>query len=121
MLTRLVEWDGDPLVRNALPDNGVTEARLVHPQTNTFDTRDRRTDAQLVVAEQCHALPRVGPRGSGELLLSAISPLYQADRSTTSVLFLHGGWDSTVPPKESEQMRGPGQPWRGRRPRGRPR
>lgn len=69
VLTTLVEWDGDQLAMNALNNNGVTEARLVDPLTNTFDILDRRTDALLVAAEQGHALMRVGPRGSRELLL----------------------------------------------------
>lgn len=69
VLTTLVEWDGDLLAMNALTSNGVTEARLVDPLTNTFEILDRRTDSLLIAAEQGHALMRVGPRGSRELLL----------------------------------------------------
>lgn len=69
VLTTLVEWDGDRLAVNAVTSNGVTEARLIDPQTNTFQVLDRRTDSLLVAAEQGHALMRVGPRGSRELLL----------------------------------------------------
>ncbi|MGD7001148.1 prolyl oligopeptidase family serine peptidase [Corynebacterium halotolerans] len=69
VLTTLVEWDGDRLAMNALTSNGVTEARLVDPESNTFEVLDRRTDSLLVAAEQGHALMRVGPRGGRELLL----------------------------------------------------
>lgn len=69
VLTTLVEWDGDLLAMNAVTSNGVTEARLVDPRNNTVEVLDRRTDSLLIAAEQHHALMRVGPRGSRELLL----------------------------------------------------
>lgn len=69
VLTTLVEWDGDLLAMNAVTSNGVTEARLVDPRTDRAEVLDRRTDSLLVAAEQRHALMRVGPRGSRELLL----------------------------------------------------
>ncbi|MGP6173057.1 alpha/beta hydrolase family protein [Corynebacterium sp. A21] len=69
VLTTLVEWDGAFLAMNAVTSNGVTEARLVDPRNSTMEVLDRRTDSLLIAAEQRHALMRVGPRGSRELLL----------------------------------------------------
>lgn len=70
--TTAVEWDGKYLAMDAVTGDGVTEARSVDPQTNTFRLLDRRHDSKLVAAEGGHALMRVGPRGSRELLL--VSP-----------------------------------------------
>ena len=67
--TTLVEWDGNRLAMDAVTAEGVTVARSVDPATGTFRVLDRRTDSLLVAAEGGHALMRVGPRGSRELLL----------------------------------------------------
>lgn len=67
--TTLVEWDGNRLAMDAVTAEGVTVARSVDPSTGTFRVLDRRTDSLLVAAEGGHALMRVGPRGSRELLL----------------------------------------------------
>ena len=67
--TTAVEWDGTFLAMDAVTGDGVTEARSVNPRTNTFRLLDRRHDSMLVAAEGGHALMRVGPRGSRELLL----------------------------------------------------
>lgn len=67
--TVLVEWDRDKLAMDAITADGITEARLVDPDTGDYTVLDRRTDSLLVSAEAGHALMRVGPRGSRELLL----------------------------------------------------
>lgn len=67
--TTLVEWDRDKLAMDAVTADGITEARLVDPDTGDYAVLDRRTDSLLVSAEAGHALMRVGPRGSRELLL----------------------------------------------------
>ncbi len=68
--TTLVEWDGSRLAMDAVTADGVTEARSVDPRSSTYRVLDRRTDSLLVAAEGGHALMRVGPRGSRELLLT---------------------------------------------------
>ncbi|MBV7294743.1 prolyl oligopeptidase family serine peptidase [Corynebacterium sp. TAE3-ERU12] len=65
----LVEWDGNQLAMDAFTADGIAEGRLVDPRTGDHVVLDRRTDSQLVAAESGHALMRVGPRGSRELLL----------------------------------------------------
>lgn len=67
--TTLVEWDRDKLAMDAVAADGITEGRLVDPDTGDYTVLDRRTDSLLVSAEAGHALMRVGPRGSRELLL----------------------------------------------------
>lgn len=67
--TTLVEWDRDRLAMDAVGADGITEGRLVDPVTGDYVVLDRRTDSVLVSAEAGHALMRVGPRGSRELLL----------------------------------------------------
>lgn len=67
--TMLVEWDRDKLAMDAVDADGITEGRLVDPETGDYTVLDRRTDSLLVSAESGHALMRVGPRGSRELLL----------------------------------------------------
>lgn len=67
--TTLVEWDRDKLAMDAVGADGITEGRLVDPDTGDYVVLDRRTDSLLVSAEAGHALMRVGPRGSRELLL----------------------------------------------------
>ena len=62
--TVLVEWDRDKLAMDAITADGITEARLVDPDTGDYTVLDRRTDSLLVSAEAGHALMRVGPRGS---------------------------------------------------------
>ncbi|AGF72611.1 alpha/beta hydrolase family protein [Corynebacterium halotolerans] len=68
--TTLVEWDGNRLAMDAVTADGITEARSVDPRSSTYRVLDRRTDSLLVAAEGGHALMRVGPRGSRELLLT---------------------------------------------------
>lgn len=67
--TRLVEWDRDNLAMDAVAADGMTEARLVNPNTSRYLVMDRRIDALLVAAEAGYCLMRVGPRGNRELLL----------------------------------------------------
>lgn len=65
----LVEWDGNHLAMDAVASDGVTEARLVDPNTSRYRVMDRRSDSLLVAAEAGYCLMRVGPRGNRELLL----------------------------------------------------
>ncbi|APT90092.1 peptidase S9 [Corynebacterium sphenisci DSM 44792] len=68
----LVTWDGATVAMDVVTGAAVAEARLVDPATGGARVLDRRTDARLVDAHLGHALMRVGPRGSRELLL--VSP-----------------------------------------------
>ncbi|RAV33236.1 alpha/beta hydrolase family protein [Corynebacterium heidelbergense] len=68
--TTLVEWDHHLLAMDAVASDGVTEARLVHPETSRYKVVDRRSDSLLVAAEAEYSLMRVGPRGNRELLLT---------------------------------------------------
>lgn len=65
----LVEWDGLHLAMDAVASDGMTEARLVDPNTSRYQVMDRRIDSLLVAAEAGYCLMRVGPRGNRELLL----------------------------------------------------
>lgn len=67
--TTLVEWDRNSLAMDAVASDGITEARLVDPETSRYSVMDRRFDATLVAAESGYCLMRVGPRGNRELLL----------------------------------------------------
>ncbi|MHA7686930.1 alpha/beta hydrolase family protein [Corynebacterium evansiae] len=67
--THLVEWDRDKLAMDAVAADGMTEARLVDPNTSRYQVMDRRLDALLVASEAGYSLMRVGPRGNRELLL----------------------------------------------------
>lgn len=68
----LVTWDGNRVAMDAVAGDGMTEARLIDPVRGSIRVLDRRTDSRLVDAHAGHALMRVGPRGSRELLL--VSP-----------------------------------------------
>lgn len=67
--TTLVEWDGPNLAMDAVAADGVTEARLMDPESSRYLVMDRRSDSLLVAAESGFSLMRVGPRGNRELLL----------------------------------------------------
>ncbi|AEI10144.1 putative prolyl oligopeptidase [Corynebacterium resistens DSM 45100] len=67
--TTLVEWDGTHLAMDAVASDGVSEARLVDPESSRYLVMDRRSDAVLVSSEAGFCLMRVGPRGNRELLL----------------------------------------------------
>ena len=66
--TTLVEWDGTHLAMDAVASDGVSEARLVDPESSRYLVMDRRSDAVLVSSEAGFCLMRV-PRGNRELLL----------------------------------------------------
>ena len=66
----------------------------------SFDTYFASTEPWLASA----AYPKYGnPLQDGELL-KEISPLNHASKISTPVLFMHGQWDTNVPPTESKQM-----------------
>lgn len=66
----------------------------------SFDTYFASTEPWLASA----AYPKYGNPLQDAELLEEISPLNKAEQIRTPALFLHGQWDTNVPPSESEQM-----------------
>lgn len=67
----------------------------------SFETYYKSTEPWLAQA----AFPRYGYPYQDAELLRDISPLLRAEQMRTPTLFIHGEWDTNVPPRESGQMR----------------
>ena len=67
----------------------------------SFETYYQSTEPWLAQA----AFPRYGYPYQDAELLRDISPLLRAEEMHTPTLFIHGEWDTNVPPRESGQMR----------------
>lgn len=67
----------------------------------SFETYYQSTEPWLAQA----AFPRYGYPYQDAELLRDISPLHRAEEMKTPTLFIHGEWDTNVPPRESGQMR----------------
>nr|WP_120491509.1 prolyl oligopeptidase family serine peptidase [Corynebacterium lactis] len=67
----------------------------------SFETYYQSTEPWLAQA----AFPRYGYPYQDAELLRDISPLHRAEEMRTPTLFIHGEWDTNVPPRESGQMR----------------
>lgn len=84
----LVAWDGNLVAVTATDEEGVSEARLIDPQTQHTVVLDRRAGGRLVDSWGGSVLLRVGPRGHRELLLlhadGSKIPLLPADFGSTT-------------------------------------
>lgn len=67
----------------------------------SFETYYQSTEPWLAQA----AFPRYGYPYQDAELLRDISPLHRAEEMKAPTLFIHGEWDTNVPPRESGQMR----------------
>lgn len=67
----------------------------------SFETYYQSTEPWLAQA----AFPRYGYPYQDAELLRDISPLHRAEEMKVPTLFIHGEWDTNVPPRESGQMR----------------
>ncbi|MEE2032713.1 alpha/beta hydrolase family protein [Rhodococcus chondri] len=108
--TELVGWDGSRVAVTASDENGVSEARVIDPESGTAAVLDRRVGGHLVDSWDGSALLRVGPRGHRELLFlradGSYIPLLPADVGSTTdagvILDDHGQHHSALQP---------GSPW----------
>lgn len=83
----LVGWDGTLVAVTATDEDGVSESRLVDPQSQETVVLDRRVGGHLADSWAGSALLRVGPRGYRELLLlrdGNMMPLMPADPGSTT-------------------------------------
>lgn len=86
--TEFVGWDGNRVALTAIDENGVSEARVIDPESGEAEVLDRRVGGHLVDSWDGSALLRVGPRGHRELLFLHVEgshlPLLPADFGSTT-------------------------------------
>lgn len=82
----LVGWDGPLVAVTVEGEDGVGEARLVHPVTGRVEVLARRPGLRLVDAWSGTAVVRLGPRGDRRLILlrgGREIPLFRDDPGST--------------------------------------